>query len=188
MSYEPENPTSDIGDDAQRWLFDEFTRISGTFAALEPGRTGLELTVPTANTSTLTQTPLKIEAYDAQILPEVKGESSLANSTIIIAQSGLWLVVFSVVADIVQHTANYTRGAVAQLRNETDDISYKILDITTVARYQDFMKFSISLPVYISGDVIGKELAMYTYATTANSIVFTDIQLLEFEMVLLAEY
>jgi hypothetical protein len=28
MSYEPENPTSDIGDDAQRWLFAEFERIS----------------------------------------------------------------------------------------------------------------------------------------------------------------
>lgn len=34
MSYEPENPTSDIGDDAQRWLFDEFTRISGEIALL----------------------------------------------------------------------------------------------------------------------------------------------------------
>jgi hypothetical protein len=34
MSYEPENPTSDIGDDAQRWLFDEFTRISTDIALI----------------------------------------------------------------------------------------------------------------------------------------------------------
>lgn len=188
MSYEPENPTSDIGDDAQAWLAREHFEIQNTFNQLGIGRAGLDIDAPITSTVVLTQTPQKVTGYDKQLLPELKATSDLANSTIQFHVTGLWTVAFSVVANITPHNGNYIRGAVAQLHNETDNLAYKILDFSSVARYQDLIKFSISYPVYVNSDNVGKDMSMRAYTTNTNNITFTGVQLLEFVVILQVEY
>lgn len=189
--FVPEDPPlqdSEEGRALNEYIARQHRSIEAEFNTLEVGRAGLDIIAPISSTTLLTQTPQKITGYDAQLLPEVRARSNLANSTIIFNASGLWTIAFAVVANIVAHNANYARGAVVQLYNETDAVSYKILDFASVARYQDLIKFSISYPVYVTPDILGKEIAIYAYTTTANSIQFTGVQLLEYTVILQVEY
>jgi hypothetical protein len=191
MSYEPENPTSDIGDDAQRWLFAEFERISEEIILLRQenaGRAGLLLSAPVADTALITQTPTKITGYDSIMSPQRFASANLANSTIRIATEGLWFIAIKAIVRIVAHTGNYSRGVVMELYNETKAQTYKVVDYSAIARYEDLVDFTISIPVYMPDSIIGDELAVYVYSTTTNSIQLTQLEILEFELILLSRF
>lgn len=188
MSYEPENPSSDIGDDAQAWLSREHQAIQDEFNQLVAGRAGLLLDTPVADSTLLTQTPVKITGFDNILQPEILASANLSNSTLTINVPGLWFIAIKAIANIVSHTANYTRGVVMELYNETQAVTYKIVDYSDVARYATLVDFTISIPVYIPPSIVGDELAIYAYATTTNSVQLTGLQILEFEVVLLSRF
>lgn len=185
MSYTPEIPTSDIGDDAQAWLAREFTAIQDEFLQTTVGRTGLILTNPAPSTLTLTQTPVPVTAYDAKLEPELFGEASLTNSTIKLNALGLWFLSVKGVARVVASSANQSRGLIVELYNNTKSQVYKVIDYAQLAKWQDIVSYTIPLPVYITSDVLGDELILRAYTPNANTVTFTSIEILYFQFILL---
>lgn len=186
MSYEPENPTPDLGFDAQAWLARELERISSEFNVVRVesiGRAGLLLSASTPDTTLITQTPTKITGYDSIVEPSKNAEANLTNSTIRVLSPGLWLVMFSAVIRITPHSSNTSRGVIAQLYNDTTSVTYKVLSYSPIARYQDIVSFTISIGVNITEDVLGDEFALFAASTTTASIQITQLEILEFEVV-----
>jgi len=185
MSYQPENPSSDLGFYAQAWLAREFQAIKDNLDQLKVGRTGLTRETPIASTALITGTPAKISAFDSQLLPEFDGESNLANATLKVARPGLWFIAVKGVVSIVAHTSNNTRGLLVELYNETKAIRYKVIDFASIARYATIVDYDMAIPVFISQDLVGDDLAIYVSSTTTSSVQITSVDLLLFEFVLL---
>lgn len=185
--YVPESPPVMETEDGRRlaeYLSRQFLNIRSEFDFPKVGRAGLGLSVATPSTTLVTQTPAKITGFDSAIAPELSAEANLANSTISLLTPGLWYLSVKGVVNIVAHTANYARGIVVELYNETTSQTYKVIDYAAIARYEDLVDYTISIPLFVSLDVVGHDLALYFYATTTNSIQLTQIQILDFRFIL----
>ena len=185
MSYTPENPSSDLGDDAQAWLAREFNAIQTEFLQTTVGRGGLLLSAPVPSTLTLTQTPTPITAYDKKLSPELYAEASIANSTVKLNSLGLWFLAVKGVARVVASSANNSRGIIVELYNNTKSQTYQVIDYAQIAKWQDIVSYTIALPLYVPLDVLGDELILRAYTPNTNSVTFTSIEILYFEFVLL---
>lgn len=167
------------------YLARQFTNIRNEFDYPKVGRVGLGLENPIATTTLLTQTPIKVTGFDQKISPELSGEADITNSTIKLLRSGIWLLSVKGIATIVAHTANFTRGFAVELYNETLNQTYKVIDYSSIARYDETIDYTIAMPLFVPIDVLGNEMALYAYSTTTNDIQFTQLQILDFRFILM---
>jgi hypothetical protein len=147
MSYEPENPTSDIGDDAQRWLFAEFERISEEIILLRQelvlaGYGGLRLdSPPVAGPDIVLNTWQVLSQYDALLTPNPRFiEQDIANNGLIVKRAGIYEVNLNFEFAHNQDNA-LARRIFVQLYNGTDQIPGQSLTIDTAIRSSNTVRY-----------------------------------------------
>lgn len=187
--FVPENPPLMETEDGRRmseYIYRQLLNIRNEFDVPKVGRGGLTLTAPVVSSFLITQTPQKVTAFDAQILPALFVESDVTNGVIRILKTGLWYLAVKGIAQIVPHTSQTTRGYAIELYNETKAQTYKIIDFSSVSRHENITDYTISFPLYIPVSVLGDDFALYIYAvSTSADIQLTSLEILEFDFVLL---
>ena len=158
MSYEPENPSSDIGDDAQRWLFDEFTRIKqelilfrqeilGAFSLAGYG--GLRLDTPIAGPDILVDTWQILTQFDSIMTATPRYvQQDLINSGIVLERSGIWTISLNIEFAHAREQAD-NRQLEIQIYNATDAIGASAILIAETGLKDEVTNYPISFPIEI---------------------------------------
>ncbi len=186
--FVPENPPVMETEDGRKlaeYLYRQLLNVQYEFDTPKVGRGGLTLSNPVADSTVITQTPIKITGFDTQVLPQLYIESDVTESIVRILKTGLWFLAVKGIAGIVSHTSNITKGFIVELYNETKSQTYKVVDYGSISRYANTLDYTISIPVYVPVSVLGDNFAVYIYTTDANSITLTSINILDFDFVLL---
>ena len=177
MSYEPENPSSDIGQDAQAWLAREFDGIAGRIALyVDSGTGGLVLTAPVANSDVITTSPKKVAIFDAINYPLVATEANLANATIRLLSKGVWTFGAKLVYSIVSTAANRTMRLL--VFDETNGTNLGVLDHVWINANQTLLTMSANISFTFKTDEVGVELALYIDAPTGD-VTMSNVDLAE---------
>ena len=182
MSYEPENPTSDLPQDAQSWLFRQFQLIQQELVRkTTAGFAGLYLSQTTAVTESITPTPTKITGFDQKINTELEAIAWISNSTIRFRDIGAWRV-SAQIAFLVTADASNTREVRLQLFNETT--SKAVVDFApgSIPAGGSSMTLGGSVLSEIGIDNINNEIALYIYSPSGHTIAVTSLELLDFSV------
>lgn len=161
MSYEPENPTSEIGDNTQRWLFDEFTRIKQEFILLRQenaalvdlfvlaGYGGLRLNTPVAGPDILVDTWQILTQFDTILTATPRYvQQDLTNNGIVVERAGMWNITLNLeFGHGVEQADN--RQLEIQLYNATDAVGGSAILIAETGLKDEFTSYPISFPIEI---------------------------------------
>ena len=167
MPYQPENPSSDLGQDAQAWLFRELEQIQlYTDGLVHAGHGGIALSTPTADASVITATASTVTIYDVVDEPRIYVDANTTTGKIALLDKGVWnlsaKLVFKVVASgssriIEMLVADITNGQILGVFDHQD-----------VFANQTLVSLSGVLPYPFKRDDLGVDLVLQLRAQSGN--------------------
>ena len=181
MSYTPENPSSDLGEDAQAWLAREFAAIQQELQRrVVAGSASLFLSAPAVSSLNITPTPTKVTGFDSKTIRETEAFASISNSTLEFIDTGLWNVGVELTFEVVPDTGNQSREVYLQFYNEVDASPSAIIATATIPRYDASVTLSGSFDVDIEADNINEQYALYIYSPSGHTIAVTGVESMDY--------
>lgn len=181
MSYTPENPSSDLGQDAQAWLAREFSAIQQELQRrVVAGSASLFLSAPVVSSFNITPTPTKLTGFDSKTIRETEAFASISNSTLEFIETGLWNVGVLLTFEVMPDTGNQSRDVYLQFYNEVDAAALPIVLAGTIPRYGASLTLSGSFDADIEADNLSEQYALYIYSPSGHTIAVTDVVVMDY--------